>query len=187
LISTSDIRNGLKFLYDGEPHSVVEFQHVKPGKGPAFIRTKLKNLKSGAIFEHKFRTSEKLQDITLDDKDVTFTYRDGEFFCFMDQETYIELRLTAEQLGDAVNWLTEGLELSILFYEGDPLDVALPTAVDLLVTKADPGLKGDTATGATKPVTVETGTVIEVPLFVEEGERIRIDTRSGQYVTRVKD
>jgi elongation factor P len=187
MIGTSGIRNGLKFLFDGVPHTVVEFQHVKPGKGPAFVRTKLKNLKNGAIFEHKFRTSEKLEDITLDDKDVTYTYRDGEFYCFMDQDTYIELRLTAEQLGDAVNWLTEGLELSILFYQGDPLDVALPSAVDLEVVEAEPGLKGDTATGATKPVTVETGAQVNVPLFVEQGERIRIDTRTGEYVTRVKD
>lgn len=187
MIGTSGIRNGLKFLYEGVPHTIVEFQHVKPGKGPAFVRAKLKNLKSGAIFEHKFRITEKIEDITLDDKAVTYTYRDGEYFCFMDQETYLELRLTADQLGDAVNWLTEGLELSILFYNDDPLDIAMPSAVDLLVTHAEPGLKGDTATGATKPVTVETGAQVNVPLFIEQGQRIRIDTRSGEYVTRVKD
>jgi elongation factor P len=187
LITTANFRNGLKMLFDGAPHVIVEFQHVKPGKGPAFVRTKLKNLVTGAIFEHKFRGGERVQDITLDDKDVPFTYREGGLYVFMDAETYEELRLGADALGDATNWLTEGLELSIQFYEGRPLTVELPTAVDLLVVKADPGLKGDTATGGTKPATVETGAVISVPLFINEGDRIRIDTRTGAYVTRVKE
>lgn len=187
MITTANFRNGLKMLFDDVPHTIVEFQHVKPGKGPAFVRTKLKNLVTGAIFDHKFRGGERVQDITLDDKDVTFTYRDGELYVFMDSETYEELRLSADALGDATMWLTEGLELSIQFYDGRPLTVELPSAVDLLVVKADPGLKGDTATGGTKPATVETGAVVSVPLFINEGDRVRIDTRTGGYVTRVKE
>jgi elongation factor P len=187
LITTASFRNGLKMLHDGVPHTIVEFQHVKPGKGPAFVRTKLKNLVTGAIFDHKFRGGERVQEITLDDRDVTFTYRDGDFYVFMDSETYEELRLGTDALGDATLWLTEGLELSIQFYEGRPLTVELPSAVDLVVTKTDPGLKGDTATGGTKPATVETGAVVSVPLFIGEGDRIRIDTRTGEYVTRVKE
>jgi elongation factor P len=187
LITTANFRNGLKMLFDGVPHAIVEFQHVKPGKGPAFVRTKLKNLVTGAIFDHKFRGGEKVQDITLDDKNVTFTYRDGDLYVFMDAETYEEIRLGAEALGDATRWLAEGLELSIQFYEGRPLTVELPSAVELTVAKTDPGLKGDTATGGTKPATLETGAVVNVPLFVGEGERVRIDTRTGEYVTRVKE
>ncbi|MCK4593637.1 elongation factor P, partial [bacterium] len=142
--TTSDFRNGLKILFDGVPHTIMEFQHVKPGKGPAFVRTKLKNLVSGAIFEHKFRGGEKVQAITLDDKDVTFTYRDGDLYVFMDAKTFEEIHLDADVLGDTVKWLTEGMELSIQFYEGKPLTIGLPSAVELMVTQTDPGVKGDT-------------------------------------------
>ncbi|MCX7022919.1 MAG: elongation factor P [bacterium] len=187
MITTASFRNGLKMLFDDVPHIIVEFQHVKPGKGPAFVRTKLKNLVSGAIFEHKFRGGERVQDITLDDKDVTFTYREGDLYVFMDAETYEELRLDADALGEVTRWLIEGLELSIQFYDGRPLTVELPSAVDLLVVKTDPGLRGDTATGGTKPAIVETGTQVSVPLFINEGDRVRIDTRTGAYVTRVKE
>ncbi|HDR06799.1 MAG TPA: elongation factor P [Candidatus Coatesbacteria bacterium] len=187
MITTAGFRNGLKMLFDGAPHVIVEFQHVKPGKGPAFIRTKLKNLVTGAIFDHKFRGGERVQPVTLDDRDVTFTYREGDVYVFMDSESYEEFRLVSDALGDATNWLTEGLELSIQFYEGRPLTVMLPTAVELTVTKTDPGLKGDTATGGTKPATVETGAVVSVPLFINEGDKVRIDTRTGAYVTRVKE
>lgn len=186
MITTANFRNGFKLLFDGEPHVVIEFQHVKPGKGPAFVRTKLKNLVSGAIFDHKFRGGAKVQVVALDDKDVTFTYRDGDLYVFMDAKTYEEIRLDAGALGGATRWLTEGIELSIKFYEGKPLTIGLPSAVDLAVTKTDPGVKGDTATGGTKPATVETGAVINVPLFINEGDKIRVDTRTGEYVTRVK-
>lgn len=186
MITPSNFKNGLKLLFKDKPHSIVEFQHVKPGKGPAFIRTKLRNLTTGSIFEHKFRSNDKLEQISLDDKEVTYTYRDGEFFCFMDSETYEELRLTKEGLGDAVKWITEGMELSIVFYDGEPLTVNLPSAVDLTVAQTDPGEKGNTVTGGSKPATLETGTVVQVPLFISEGDILRIDTRTGEYVTRVK-
>lgn len=186
MITTANFRNGLKLLFDGIPHVIIEFQHVKPGKGPAFVRTKLKNLVSGAIFDHKFRGGGKVQVITLDDKDVTFTYRDGDLYVFMDAKTYEEIRLDSGALGGATRWLTEGMELSIKFYEGKPLTIGLPSAVDLVVTKTDPGVKGDTAAGGTKPATVETGAVLNVPLFINEGDKIRIDTRTGEYVTRIR-
>lgn len=184
MIPTSQFRNGLKVELDGEPFVIVEFQHVKPGKGGAFVRTRLKSLKSGLVQDRTFRSGEKLQRPDLEERKMQYLYQDDGQWHFMDTATYEQIFLTAGQLGDEKNYLQENVVISALFHKGQPIGVQLPIFVELTITKTDPGFRGDTATGATKPATLETGFVVQVPLFLNEGERVRIDTRTGEYNER---
>ena len=184
-IDTSQFRNGLKLEINSEPCVMTYFQHVKPGKGGAFVRTKLKNLRTGRVLEKTFRSGEKVDEAEVEENSMQFLYQDGEQYIFMDSQSFDQVPLTAEQLGDANKFLKENLEVDILFWKGNPINIELPSFVEASVTKCDPGVKGDTASGATKPATIETGAVINVPLFIKEGEVIRVDTRSGEYVERV--
>jgi elongation factor P len=184
MIPTSQFRNGLKVELDGEPFVIVEFQHVKPGKGGAFVRTRLKSLKSGLVQDRTFRSGEKLQRPDLEERKMQYLYQDDGQWHFMDTATYEQIFLTAGHLGDEKHYLQENVVISVLYHKGQPMGVQLPIFVDLTITKTDPGFRGDTATGATKPATLETGFVVQVPLFLNEGERVRIDTRTGEYNER---
>jgi len=184
-VDTSDFKNGLRIELDGEPCTVLYFQHVKPGKGGAFVRTKVKNLRNGKIVEKTFRAGEKLTPADVEDRTMQYLYHDGSSFVFMDNESYDQIPFSDDQIGDAKKYLLENLEVDVLFYKGAPIDIELPAFIVAAVTQCDPGMKGDTAQGATKPATVETGAVVSVPLFIKEGEKIRVDTRTGEYVERV--
>jgi len=184
MISTNDLKTGTTIELDGEVYTVVEFQHVKPGKGAAFVRTKVKNLQTGAVFERTFRAGEKLPRARVDRRAMQFLYSTGNSFTFMDTESFEQLELTADQLGDANKYLKDGMTIAVLLYQGNPLGVELPNTVELEVVETDPGLRGDTVSGATKPATLETGVVVQVPLFIEVGDRLIVDTRSGDYVQR---
>ena len=184
-VDTSQFRNGLKVEIDGEPYVMTYFQHVKPGKGGAFVRTKIKNLRTGRLLEKTFRSGEKVDEAEVEDKKMQYLYQDGEQLIFMDQETYDQIPFTAEQLGDSRKWLKENTDVDVVFWKGKPITIELPSFIEAQITQCDPGLKGDTASGATKPATLETGAVVQVPLFIKEGEMIRVDTRSGEYVERV--
>ncbi|MGQ9584309.1 MAG: elongation factor P [Anaerolineae bacterium] len=185
MITATQLRKGTTFELDGELYKVLTYQHYKPGRGNAVIRTTLRNLRKGTTIERNFLSGERFQDVRLDHSIVQYLYHDGDLYYFMDTKTFEQTPLSAEILGDAVNYLKEGLELELSTYEGEPIDIELPTTVDLEVTEAEPGYAGDTATGATKQVTVETGLKVQTPLFVEVGDVIRVDTRDGSYVTRV--
>ena len=184
-IDTSQFKNGLKIEIDGDPFVMTYFQHVKPGKGGAFVRTKIKNLRTGRVLEKTFRSGEKVEEADVEDRRMQYLYQDGEALVFMDNETYDQISIPAEQIGDARKFLKENTEVSIVLYKGNPLNIELPAFVEAEITQTDPGLKGDTASGATKPATLETGAVIQVPLFLKEGEKVRVDTRTGEYVERV--
>ena len=184
MISSNDFRSGVTIEIDGSVWRVVEFLHVKPGKGSAFVRTKLKNVQSGNVVERTFRAGETVPQATLEKRTMQHTYKDGEQFVFMDMETFEENRLDEGQIGDRVKYLTEGMEANIILWEGQVLEVELPTSVVLSVVETDPGVKGDTATGGTKPAIVETGAQVMVPLFISVGERIKIDTRNDSYLGR---
>jgi len=162
----------------------VEFAHIKPGKGGAYVRTRLRRLSDGNIVDRTFRSEEKIEDVKLEQKNMQYLYRDGDLFYFMDSETYEQLPMSVEHLGDAIWFLTEGATIKMQFYEGEPIGVELPPAVELVVASTDPGVKGDTATGGSKPAKLVTGYVVQVPLFIQEGETIRIDTRTGEYLER---
>jgi elongation factor P len=183
-VDTSGFRNGLKIELDGEPFVMTYFQHVKPGKGGAFVRTKIKNLKNGRVLEKTFRAGEKVEEAEVEEKKMQYLYQDGEGYVFMDTESYDQIPFTAEQIGDGVKYLKENLDVDVVFWRGKPITVELPSFVIAAVAECDPGLKGDTASGATKPATLETGAVVQVPLFIKEGENIRVDTRTGEYVER---
>ena len=184
-VDTSQFRNGLKIELDGEPFTIVYFQHVKPGKGGAFVRTKVKNLKNGKVLDRTFRSGEKVDEADVSERKMQYLYQDGDSLVFMDNETFEQTPFSAEQVGDARKYLKENLDVEVLFWRGKPINIELPAFIEALITQCDPGLKGDTASGATKPATLETGAVVQVPLFVKEGERIRVDTRTGVYVERV--
>lgn len=184
MISVNDLRRGITITIDGDVFSVVDFLHVKPGKGAAFVRTTLRNVRSGAQTERTFRAGERVARARIDGREMQFLYGSGNEYVFMDTETYDQLTLSAAQLGDAPQYIKENMTIEIQFYEGDPIGVELPNTVELVITESEPGLRGDTASGATKPATLETGLVVQVPLFVEQGETVRIDTRTGQYVSR---
>jgi elongation factor P len=186
MYSTGDFKKGLKIELDGTPYVIVDFLHVKPGKGGAFVRTKLKNLVTGKVLDQTFRSGEKVKRPDLVEREMQYLYRDGDNFYLMDNETYEQLALTAEQLGDAVLFLTENLNVNVLFFNQQPVAVDLPTFVELAVTQTEPGVKGDTASGGSKPATLESGAVIQVPLFINEGDRLKVDTRSGTYIERAK-
>lgn len=187
MISTTDFKKGSKFLYRGEPHVVVATQWVKPGKGGAFIKTKMRNLISGSIYEETFRAGEKMPIPDLEYKDMQYLYHDGDFYQFMDQDTYDQEALTEAQLEEVKDYLKEQSVYTVLYFEDKPIEVTPPLFMELAVTQTMPGVRGDTAQGgATKPATLETGKVVQIPLFVEEGDVVKIDTRDGQYVERVK-
>ncbi len=186
MLSTTDFRRGLKIEMDGEPFLMIEFQHVKPGKGGAFVRTKLKSLITGNVLEKTFKSGDKVDKPDLVEKEMQFLYRQEDEFYFMDNENYEQHFIHKDQLGGADAFLYENILVTVLFHNSKAIAVDLPNFVELTVVETDPGVKGDTASGGTKPATLETGTVIQVPLFINEGEKIKVDTRSGQYVERVK-
>ena len=187
MATTADIRNGAVILHKSKRMKVVGFQHVKPGKGGAFVRTKLKDIKSGKIIDETFNSGHKLEFIRVEAKGMQFLYEDNESFVFMDNETYDQLNISSESVGEGKFFLTAGMNVDLLFDGSEVLDVRLPSHVVLEVTETEPGFKGNTATGASKPATLETGYTLNVPLFINEGERLRIDTRTGDYVERSKE
>jgi elongation factor P len=186
MYSTTDFRKGLKIEINGEPFVIVDFQHVKPGKGGAFVRTRLKSLITGNVIDQTFRAGERVDKPDLEEREMQFLYETNGEYHFMDVHTYEQLYLTAEQLGDSRDFLKENLVIKALFHNKRPIGIEVPMFVELKVIKAEPWVRGDTATGATKPVTLESGAVIQVPLFVEEGDIVRIDTRTREYIERVK-
>ena len=185
MVSAGDVRNGLTIEYDGNIYQVIEFQHVKPGKGAAFVRTKLKNIKSGGIIEKSFRPTEKFPQAHIERKEMQYLYSDGDLFHFMDVETYDQIALSEDQVGDTLKFVKENEMVKILSHNGEVFAMEPPLFVELEITETEPGFKGDTSTGATKPATVETGALVYVPLFVEIGDVIKIDTRTGEYLSRV--
>jgi len=185
MISTNDFKTGVTVEIDGEVFAVVDFQHVKPGKGSAFVRSKLKNVKTGAVVERTFNAGEKMPRAHLDRREMQYLYNDGDAFNFMDNQSYDQISISREQLGDAIKYLKENTNVSVLMYQGSLIGVDLPNQVELEVTATDPGIKGDTASGGSKPATVETGAVVQVPFFVEVGDVLLIDTRTGNYIKRV--
>lgn len=185
MITAGDFRNGLTFEFEGNVYQVVEFQHVKPGKGAAFVRTKLKNAMTGAVVERTFNPTEKVEKAHIERKDMEYLYEDGGLYYFMDQETYEQVPLSAEQLGDALKFVMENMVVKFLSYKGNVFAVEPPTFVELTVTETEPGVKGNTATNVTKPATVESGAIVTVPMFINEGDKIRIDTRTSEYMERV--
>jgi len=185
MISATELRKGVTFEMDGELYRVLDYQHSYIGRGSANVRVKLRNLDTGGTIERTFAASEKFSEVRLELRQVQYLYRDGDLYYFMDTQTYEQPALSAEYLRDEVAYLKEGMELSLSMHEGQPVEIELPVTVELEVTETVPGVKGDTATGATKRATLETGLVIQVPLFVEEGDVVRVDTRTGEYLTRV--
>ncbi|MBF0226427.1 MAG: elongation factor P [Desulfobacterales bacterium] len=186
MLESSDLRKGSKIEIDGSPHVVVQFDFVKPGKGQALYKCRLKNMISGSQFERTFRSGDKFNEANLEQVEMEFLYVEGDDYYFMNTSTYENDFLTKEQLGDAKNLLKENTVCSVLLHDSKPIEVTLPIFMELKVVKADPWIKGDTASGSTKPATLETGYVVQVPPFLEEGEMIKIDTRTGEYVERVK-
>ena len=184
MISAGDFRNGITIEYDNNVYQIIEFQHVKPGKGAAFVRTKLKNIKSGGVVEKTFRPTEKCPQARIDRKDMQYLYEDGDLYYFMDTETYDQVALNAETVGDALKFVKENEMGKICCHNGSVFGVEPPLFVELEITETEPGFKGDTATGASKPATVETGATVAVPLFVNQGDKIKIDTRTGEYLSR---
>jgi elongation factor P len=184
VISGGDLRPGIKIELDGVPHLVTSYQWVKPGKGGAFMRTKLRNMRTGAIVDRTFRTEEKLPPAVVEERRAQFLYRADDVDHFMDEASYDQFPLSAKQLGPARGFLKEGMVIAVLFHRGEPVGVELPTFVDLAVAETDPGVRGDTASGGSKPARLETGAVLQVPLFINVGDRIRVDTRQGVYVER---
>ena len=185
MISAGDFRNGITIELEGNIYQIIEFQHVKPGKGAAFVRTKLKNIKSGGVVEKTFRPTEKFPKAHIDRKDMQYLYRDGDLFNFMDVETYDQIALNEDVVGDSLKFVKENEVVKICSHNGNVFSVEPPLFVELAITETEPGFKGDTAQGATKPATVETGAIVMVPLFVEQGDVLKIDTRSGEYLSRV--
>ena len=185
MISAGDFRNGVTIEVEGNVYQIIEFQHVKPGKGAAFVRTKLKNIINGGVVEKTFRPTEKCPQARIDRKDMQYLYADGDLFNFMDVETYDQIALDAETVGDSLKFVKENEMCKVCSYNGKVFSVEPPLFVELEITETEPGFKGDTATGANKPAIVETGAKVNVPLFVEQGEKIKIDTRTGEYLSRV--
>ena len=185
MISAGEFKNGVTIEYKGDIFVILEFQHVKPGKGAAFVRTKVRNLVTGAVVEKTFRPSEKMGRAHIDRKDMNYLYNDGELYHFMDNESYEQIAVNASDIGDTLKFVKENETVKILSYNGSVFGIEPPLFVELEVTETEPGFKGDTATGATKPAIVETGASVNVPLFLEQGEKIKIDTRTGEYLGRV--
>lgn len=184
-VTTNNFKNGMCIMYDNKMWIIVDFQHVKPGKGGAFVRTKLKELKSGRVVDITFRAGEKLDDVRVETKHMQYLYNDGSAFHFMDSGSYEQIELGADFVGDTAKWLRENDEVDLIVAGGDYIGVEPPMFVELEVTETDPGFKGDTVQGGTKPATLETGAVVQLPMFINVGERVKIDTRDGRYITRV--
>jgi elongation factor P len=185
MYSTADFRKGLKIELEGKPYIIIDFLHVKPGKGGAFVRTRLKNMETGQVLEKTFRSGEKVDRPDLLEREMQYLYRDVEGYCLMDNNNYEQIFIDEDHLGDSKNFLKENVNVKVLFFNNRPIGIDLPIFVELLVSETEPGLRGDTATGATKPAVLETGYVIQVPLFINEGDALKIDTRTGDYVERV--
>lgn len=185
MISAGEFRNGITIEMDGSIYQILEFQHVKPGKGAAFVRTKLKNIISGGVIEKSFRPTEKFPQARIDRKDMQYLYSDGDLYYFMDVETFDQIALNEETVGDALKFVKENEMVKVCSHDGDVFALEPPLFVELEITETEPGFKGDTATGATKPAVVETGAQVNVPLFVNQGDKIKIDTRTGEYLSRV--
>jgi elongation factor P len=185
-VSTTEFRNGLKIEIDGEPYVIVDFQHVKPGKGGAFVRTKIKSLKSGNVIDRTYRSGEKVDIPELEEKNMQYLYAADKDRVFMDTANYEQVSLNEKQLGDSISYLKENMEIKVLFHKGQPINVDIPMFVELAIAKTDPGVRGDTASGGSKPATMETGAVVKVPFYLNEGDVIKIDTRTGTFIERVK-
>ena len=185
MISSNDFRNGVTIVIDGQLWTVIEFQHVKPGKGSAFVRTRLKNVKSGATVERSFRAGEKLERAIVDNREMQMLYNDADGYHFMDNETFENVTLQRDLIGDPADFLKDGMKVEVQFHDGVPIGIDLPAHVELAVADTDPGFRGDTATNVTKPAKLETGATVQVPLFVNPGDVIRIDTRDRRYIGRV--
>src|SRR2546430_8793657 len=183
-VSTAEFRKGLRIVFDGNPYTIVDFQHVKPGKGGAFVRTKLKHMMLGKVIDNTFRSGEKVELVDAEDKHMQFLYKDDRYH-FMDLENYEQVSLSPDEVGEARDWLKENTEVDVLYIGSRPVTVELPNFVELAIVKTDPGLRGDTAQGGTKHATLETGAVIVVPLFLTEGDTVKVDTRTGEYLGRV--
>ena len=183
-VSTAEFRKGLRIVFDGEPYTIVDFQHVKPGKGGAFVRTKLKLMRQGRVIDNTFRSGEKVELVDFEDKHMQFLYKDDRFH-FMDMETYDQVSLSEDEVGDAALYLKDNTEVEVLYIDGSPVSLELPNFIELAVARTDPGVRGDTAQGGTKPATLETGAVVQVPLFLNEGDIVKVDTRTGEYLGRV--
>ena len=186
MIDTTAFKNGLSIILDGQIFTIAEFQHVKPGKGPAFVRTKLKNVRSGGTIDKTFRAGEKMEQAVLDRRAMQYLYGTGDTYVFMDQEDYDQIEIPAQQLGDQSKYLKENLEVQVLTHNSEVLGVDLPITMELEVAETDPGLRGDTASGGSKPAKLETGAVVNVPLFINIGDKIKVDTRTDTYLERVK-
>ncbi len=185
MYSTTDFRRGLKIEYKGEPYEIIDFQHVKPGKGAAFVKTRMKNLLTGNVLDINFRSGDKFPKPDLEEREAQYLYSDGEGYWFMDVETYDQFSIPAANLGEKAGYLQEGIQVKILFYRGNAIDIELPNFVELKVVETEPGVRGDTVSGGSKPAKLETGLVVNVPLFINEGDIIKIDTRTGEYVERI--
>ncbi len=185
MASTNDLKNGLVLNIDGQLWSVVEFQHVKPGKGPAFVRTKLKAVLSGKVVDKTFNAGVKVETATVDKRTMQYLYKEASDYVFMDSETYEQIHVSADTVGDSARWMLENQEAIVATHEGAPLYIELPASVELTISYTEPGMQGDRSTGGTKPATVETGAEIQVPLFITQGERVKVDTRDGSYLGRV--
>ena len=184
MISAGDFRNGITFEYDGSVYQIIEFQHVKPGKGAAFVRTKIKNVISGGVVEKTFNPTDKMPKAHIERRDMEYLYTDGDLYYFMDPETYEQMPVSADQIGDALKFVKENMQVKILSFKGNIFGIEPPNFVELTITETEPGFAGNTATGATKPATLETGAVVYVPLFIDNGEIVKIDTRTGEYMGR---
>lgn len=185
MYSTANFRKGLKIELEGKPYIIIDFLHVKPGKGGAFVRTRLKNMETGQVLEKTFRSGEKVDRPDLQEREMQYLYWDVEGYCFMDNHNYEQIFIDQDHLGDSKNFLKENVNVKVLFFNNRPIGIDLPIFVELVVSETEPGIRGDTATGATKPAVLETGYVIQVPLFINEGDRVKIDTRTGEYVERL--
>ncbi len=183
-VSTAEFRKGLRIVFDGEPYTIVDFQHVKPGKGGAFVSTKLKHMRQGRVIDNTFRSGEKVELVDFEDKHMQFLYKDDRFH-FMDMETYDQVSLSEDEVGDVALYLKDNTEVEVLYIDGSPVSLELPNFIELAVARTDPGVRGDTAQGGTKPATLETGAVVQVPLFLNEGDIVKVDTRTGEYLGRV--
>lgn len=185
MISTSDFKNGMTIEFDGDVYTIVDFQHVKPGKGAAFVRTKLKNVRTGGVTERTFRAGEKVARAMMDRREMQYLYSAGDEYYFMDTETFEQMALQSEQLGNDVKYLKENMNIGVVIYQEQVMGIELPVSVGLIVAETEPGIKGDTASGGSKPAKMETGLVVQVPFFINPGDVLRIDTRTGEYIERV--
>ena len=186
MLESSDIRKNLKIVIDGEPWVVVEFQFVKPGKGTAFTRTRVKNMITGAVLDKTYRSGEKLEPAEVEERRMQYLFKEGDGYCFMDSQNYEQTTLDAKFIGDAANFLLESLDVSVLYFQGRPIGITLPTFIEVQLTSCEPGVRGDTASGGSKPARISTGATVQVPLHIDEGDWIKVDTRDSTYVERVK-